>query len=151
MRNNHFGLKHLGSILCVTLLLTSCRSAGKRPDNTVHGSQASYILTATGLLQAYSSNLATADAKYRDKVIYLTGPVDEVESDLIGGYSVNLRAGAEWYDIVSCKFSTGQRDHLVKLSRGNYVRIKGRCSGKIPTLTLSECVLVDEKGAPLDE
>lgn len=147
--NSGFSFAHLNIILCLAILLTSCRSAGKSPDTSVKGSQASYILTATALSEAYTANLSVADAKYKDKIIYLTGAVDFVESDLAGGYTLNLSASAQWYDIITCKFSKDQMDDLLKLTKGSYVRIKARCSGKSSVLTLTDCILVDEKGAPL--
>lgn len=146
---SHVGLKSLYGLCCLAALLISCKSTGKPPDTSVRGSQASFILPATALFQAYDSNLVAADGKYRDRVIYITGAVDIVESDLRGGYSVTLQAGAGWDQVVNCEFSKGQVDYILKLTRGSYVRIKGRCSGKIPTLTLSDCLLVDEKGTPL--
>ena len=149
MSNRCPGFKHLSVICCLAILLTSCRSTGRKPDTSVKGSQASYILTATALSEAYSADPSAADAKYKDNIIYLTGAVDYVESDLSGGYTLNLSASARWYDIITCKFSKDQMDDLLKLTKGSYVRIKGRCSGKSPVLTLTDCILVDEKGAPL--
>jgi hypothetical protein len=107
------------------------------------------VLTATGLFQAYAKNEAAADEKYKNKVIYLTGQIASVESNLSSGYVVNVLADINSGDVITCRFPKDQSDFLVRLSMGGYVRIKGRFSGRIPVLTLQECILVDEKGAPL--
>ena len=149
--DNHIVVRRLCTVSCLLLQLVSCRSSGRRGDNSVRSSQASYILTASALARAYADDPAAADTKYKDKVIGLTGGVDDVESDLAGGYTLNLQAGTEWYDVITCKFPKGPANDLLKLTRGSYVRIKGRCSGKSPVLMLVDCILIDEKGAPLGD
>ena len=142
-------VKYPALIYCGLALLLSCRSSGKKSDGGVRGSQASYTLTAVGLSEAYAADPVAADAKYKDRVIFVTGSVDHVETDLTGGYTVSLRCGSEWYDVLTCKFSKTQEAALQRLTTGSYVRVKGRCSGRSPVLTIGECVLVDEKGSPL--
>jgi len=133
----------------LALLFCSCRSAARKSELSVRDSQASYVLTATALADDYAGNPAAADDKYKGKVLFVTGAVDYGEEDLKGGYVLNVRAGTEWYDVVSCTFSKTQLNDLLKLTRGDYVRVKGRCAGKNPAVSLTDCILVDEKGAPI--
>lgn len=149
MSNGKLRLRQAYSVVCVGILLCSCQPANKRQAGTVRDTQASYTLTATALWRAYASDEVAADSKYKDRVVYLTGQVENVESDLMDAYLVRLRAGTNWGDIVSCKCSRSQMDQLTKLTKGSYVRIKGRCSGKMPIPTMVDCLLVDEKGSPL--
>lgn len=135
--------------LLAVLLLFSCRQAENRSIGTVRDTQASFAVTATGLAQAYADDEAAADRRYKGKVIYLTGQVDNVESDLMDSYLVKLRTGVNWGDMVSCRFPKSRETGLTRLTQGSYVRIKGKCSGKAPELTLVDCILVDEKGSPL--
>lgn len=140
---------HASALFSAVLLLISCRQVDNRTNGTVRDTQASFTVTATGLAQAYANDATAADRRYKDKVIYLTGQVENVESDLMDSYLVSLRTGVNWGDLVSCKFPKTQEEHLTRLTKGSYVRIKGRCAGKAPVLTVADCVLVDEKGSPL--
>ena len=151
MPNDHCGMRRLYAVYSLVLLLSACQSSDKRHESSVRESQGSFVLTATGLFQAYESDETAADMRYKGKVLYVTGKIVDVESDLMGGYSVSLLADIRSGGIVSCKFSAGQLNYLAKLTTGDYARIKGRFSGKAPVLTVADCVLVNEKGTPLGD
>ena len=136
-------------VLFLVCSLISCKRPASRPTESVRETQASFTLTATGLARAYADDEIAADRRYKGKVIYLTGQVENVESDLMDSYLVRLRTGVNWGDLVSCRFPKAQEQHLTRLIQGSYVRIKGRCVGKTPALMIQECILVDEKGSPL--
>lgn len=97
-------------------------------------------LTAEELQRAYDDNAIGADAKYRDKVLDLTGPVSRVVRVGLGRARVELSAarGSE----IDCEFADNL-DALAALVPGDTVVIRGTCRGEDDgTVTLEGCALL---------
>jgi hypothetical protein len=101
-------------------------------------------VTAAQFYRAYDEDDEQADRVYKDKIIELTGTVDEVDTDDENGptYTVYLRGGRR-DSVVNCEFlkSPDVRARLGQLKKGDTVRIRGKCPGG--DSGLEGCVLVE--------
>jgi hypothetical protein len=100
-------------------------------------------VTAVQFAKAYEGDEDQADRQYKNKVLEVTGTVQEVDFNRGEGdtYTVLLKAGPE--DTVSCEFAKDPavRARLVQLMPGQQVTIRGKCLGG--SSTIEACVLVE--------
>ena len=101
----------------------------------VKNAAASIRLTAIQFARAYDDNEERADALYKNKILEITGTVEEV--DFVGGddtYVVILKAGPD--DSVHCEFAKdpATRARLAQLKPGDNVSIRGKCLGGSSTI-----------------
>jgi tRNA_anti-like len=99
-------------------------------------------VTAVQLATAYDNNFEQTDAYYKDKVLDVTGTVEEaiVDEEDDDTYTLRLRGGRQWASIV-CEFAkdAGVRAQLKQLRPGAQVTIRGKCTAGG---TLIACVLL---------
>ena len=94
-------------------------------------------ITADALAKAYTANEKTADAKFLNRAIKVTGVVKEIEKNSDGGVMVILNTGDPAMD-VQCAL----RDKVVSPVAGQSIVIKGFCSGSgITGVSLTDCVI----------
>lgn len=92
-------------------------------------------VTAIQFARAYDDDEKRADALYKNKVLEVTGTVEEV--DFVNGdetYTVILKAGQD--DQVHCEFAkdASTRARLAQLKPGDKVVIRGKCLGNGPAI-----------------
>jgi tRNA_anti-like len=108
------------------------------------GSDGVIRVSAVQFARAYTQNERRADATYKNKVLEVTGTVQEVsvEED-VEEYAVLLVGGGEDFDSVGCSFGKNPaiRAALMRLKPGDTVIIRGKCMGFGPSL--AGCVLVN--------
>jgi hypothetical protein len=96
-------------------------------------------VTAVEFARAYDQDDDRADARFKNKVLEVTGTVEEL--DLTGEtYTVVLKGIPD--DSVNCEFAKDPnvRARLVRLKPGDTVTIRGKCLGGT---SLEACVLVE--------
>jgi hypothetical protein len=97
-------------------------------------------VTAGRFAKAYDDDEDRADRLYKNKVLEITGVVDEL--DFTGEtYSVHLRAGRDL--TATCEFAKAPdvRARLARLKPGDQVTIRGKCLGG--EAAIEACVLVE--------
>jgi hypothetical protein len=97
-------------------------------------------VSAVQFAKAYQGDEDRADQWYKNKVLDVTGAVDEL--DFTGEtYTVHLKAGPE--DTVNCEFAKDPnvRARLAGLRPGDTVTIRGKCLGG--GASIEACVLVE--------
>ena len=104
------------------------------------GADGAVRVTPFQFAKDYDDDEDTADFKYKNRVLEITGTVHEV-SFLGETYTVLLRAGGE-DDTVDCEFAKNPdvRARLAQLKPGDTVTIRGKCLGG--GATIEACVLV---------
>jgi hypothetical protein len=98
-------------------------------------------VTAAQFYKLWDDDEDRFDAVYKDKIIEITGTVDEL--NFAGDtYTVLLKAGMP-DETVDCEFAKDPnvRARLAQLKPGDQVRIRGKCLGDGPTL--EACILVE--------
>lgn len=98
-------------------------------------------VTASKLSLDYEENSVAADKKYKNKILYVTGNVYEVDEDLWGTIYVTLENNRHSGG-VRCYFSDTHKDRIADLSKGEKIKVKGKCVGKsIFYAALERCVI----------
>jgi len=104
----------------------------------VQSQEAVYTLSARSLYAEYKQNEVAADAKYKDKVVIVSGRITNIGKDFADTAYVIL-AGDEYFG-VQCMFAKGEEGVVAQLSKGETVTIKGVVSRLvIGSLLLNSC------------
>ena len=112
----------------------------KKPLDT-HDQNADFDVSATVLVQEFLNNEEAAAKKYVDKLLIVTGPIKEI----------NMEASTLFLDAsdpsatVTCSFYTSENEHLKKLKPGDWVSVKGKCTGKLIDIVMNNCILTNSQ------
>lgn len=96
-------------------------------------------ITAPLLLQAFENNEDSANLKFGDKIIMVTGTVSTVAQDSTG-YSVYLK-DKDAVSGIMCRFDRTAFNPAMA-SVGSEVSIKGLCSGYLMDVVLDRCSIM---------
>lgn len=116
-------------MLGVLLILFTplCFSCDSGPRRVSVSEAASLSVSPDELLSDYLKNEVASDAKYKDKVITVTGTIHSIKH--AGSRPVvNLLAG-NGRGVIQFYLSEDASAAVAKLERGQQTTIKGRCSG----------------------
>ena len=98
-------------------------------------------MNAVQLYQEYNANQVAADAKYKGKILSVSGTVNDVGIDIIDTPYVMLGT-EQLLSAVQCMFSKQDESMLAQLSKGQSLRIQGKCDGLgIISVMLSNCLI----------
>ncbi len=128
-----------GAILCLLLAVRGYYLYHK-PRAGVAAASADAALTAASLYTAFLQNEQAATGKYLGKVIEVTGTVTELDKDASGMRSVLLSAG-NVPGGVNCSLAPATGQSLPRLEKGATIRVKGRCSGFLMDVNLTDAVI----------
>lgn len=138
------GLKFVLVIILLGLLSGTLAEKGKSAMNNVDGatkqgetSQSAPIpqkeivnISAYKLYGDYEANEVSADAKYKDKTLNISGTIDSIGKDIMSNPFVALK-GQEYFGFVQCLFSRGDEQKLVNLSKGQGITLRGDSPSRI--------------------
>jgi len=101
-------------------------------------------VTVEELVSAYEADEKTADARFVNQILKVTGAVDRIEvKDILDIHYITLiSAEKPLLQSVRCMFDKGHGDSLYQLIRGQRVTVQGRFDGSIIELRLRDCILV---------
>ncbi|SDD93020.1 OB-fold protein [Niabella drilacis] len=111
----------------------------KSPD--VKAERAAITTNAPALVAAFSSDEPSANRKYVEKIIAVTGTVTGVKIDTAGQATVFLD-GNDPMAAVTCSFYDTETATVKKLTPGQQVTVKGVCTGKLMDVVLNKCSIV---------
>jgi tRNA_anti-like len=99
-------------------------------------------VTAKELYDDYRTNALSADTKYKDKVVQVTGTVHRVEKDNFRRVAVELETEGD--AVIRCDFPRDAAAQVEKLKNEQKVTIRGRCKGrgKKDEIRFEDCILV---------
>jgi hypothetical protein len=107
-------------------------------------------VTAQQLDKDYDENAVSADRKYKDKVLEISGKVARVNRDRFGKSWVEFDVD-ESTAIIKCEFGRDSQDDLAKVDVKKNVVIRGKCKGKTvgrgkkeDEIVLTDCFLVSK-------
>ena len=101
---------------------------------------AAYTLTADQLYSEYDSNQVAADAKYKDKVVEISGSIGGIGKDITDTAYVII-GGTGMLNGVQCMFPKGQETAIGNLSKGQQITAKGEVSSKIGNVLVRNCTI----------
>ncbi len=92
-------------------------------------------ITAIELMSAYSNDETSANAKYLNKVVRVSGTIKDIKQDSLGSYSIDLESGSE-LGVVSCLLDKRHNDDAKGVQPGSNVSVTGLCTGALMDVVL---------------
>lgn len=134
--------KHIASLVVLVLLgILAVGSTDTDTDTQKVQSQApNYTISADQLYSDYNSNEVAADAKYKGKVVIVSGRIQDIGKDIVDDAYIII-GGEGFLDRVQCMFTKGQQSSVASLSKGQHVRVKGEVAGKMGNVLVNKCTL----------
>ncbi|RYE00373.1 MAG: hypothetical protein EOP54_00275 [Sphingobacteriales bacterium] len=96
----------------------------------------SEAITATSLVKAFEENEAAANKKYLNKVMDVSGTVQEISQNQDGQMVIILASEDNPLAGVQCTM----RESIANIKTGDQLTIKGFCNGFVMTVILSDCI-----------
>ena len=107
-----------------------------KPHKDVSGAKADIAINANVLYKQYNENEAVADHRFLNKIIVVTGRIDDISRT--DSTCIVLLKQEDETGGVSCNLFDHTNTHL---QQGNKLTIKGRCTGFLMDVALTDCVV----------
>lgn len=116
-----------GLVVIAGLALYAYKEYNRRQKD-VTGLKPEFTFSAVDLIKEFTINEKMANEKYLDKIIEVNGIVKESKKDEKGFYSIVL-GDTLAMSSVRCSMDSMHNDALKNIVTGNYLSIKGICTG----------------------
>jgi len=131
--------------LGILLLLLAAAGWGyyqyQRPHQSAAGETANVTIPADSLYAQYAGDEKSCDAKYLGKVVQVSGQLSEVQHS--GQSEVWILAtGTAGTGGVNCQLFPGEKVPEPHPKPGDQVTVKGRCTGFLMDVNLSDCIVI---------
>ena len=112
-----------------------------KPHRDIDAEKPVAALTANQLFDAFDADEAAANASYLDKVVEVSGTIDEVAEDSEGNTLVILAADNAMMGGVSATIDPNVGEFSAEA--GAEVTLKGRCTGMLMEVVMTNCFPVE--------
>jgi hypothetical protein len=134
------------ALLALTLMLVGCQKT--KPPAPPAPTGPAISVKAGDLLKEYSTNAVAADAKYKGKVVQVTGKFGSAQKVPVMGYEVQV-LGEDTGDLglsaVHAFIVESAEADVAKLQQGQNVTIQGTCDGVVlAQVKLSKATVVNK-------
>ena len=116
-------------------------SSAQSNQNTAVQQTPAMQVTATQLAADYKANQVAADAKYKGKVIEVSGTIDTIGEDIMNNPYVSLDDG-DIITSVQCSFNQSDQAQLASLQKGAQINLEGTVQGDVVEVSLNNCSIV---------
>ncbi len=93
-------------------------------------------VAAREIVKEFQLNEKTANGKYLNKAVVVTGEVSDIKTDQAGQITVTLKSD-DTFSNVFCTLKSGN----LKPEIGKTIRVKGICNGFLSDVVLNEAIL----------
>jgi hypothetical protein len=137
-------MRSLTLLLALTVALPGCttRTAPKPKP----AAEPPVVVKAGDLLKEYAGNAVAADAKYKGKVLRVSGKFGSAQKAPLFGYAVQLLpedAGDVNLSAVQCFIHESAEADVAKLQSGEMIALEGTCDGQaVGQVKMSKCTVV---------
>jgi len=137
--------KHVLSVLVLTVFALLGAGSLKtdkekaEEDKKVENEAASVTVTSQQIFSDYEANEVSADDKYKDKVVAVSGEVTGIEKNPITDAMYIKLATSNQFISVDAYFSDSHKEDLKKAKKGDRVTLKCRCKGMVLSVQLESC------------
>lgn len=121
----------------------SSDTAGERTTASVR-EESVLIVTAFKMAADYKANEVAADAKYKGKLVEISGTVDTIGKDVIDTPFIAF-ATENQYEIINriqCMFGSNDVEVLSSISKGQKITLRGKVSGALGNIIVKDCEIV---------
>ena len=110
----------------LTAFVVGCSSESGTSD--VSSQNVAYTVSANKIYAEYKANEVKADAKYKDKVIVVTGKVTDIGKDIMDQPYLVV-GGTGFLDGCQCTFADSAVGDISNVNKGDKVSVKGKVTG----------------------
>lgn len=114
-----------------------------KPHRDISQEEPDYTYSSDELYNDYVSDEEAANAKYLDKVIQVSGPVDMVEINQGGDINITLNAEEAMMGGVSATVDSRFKEQAESIEDGDQITLKCRCTGMLMDVVLVDCSIVE--------
>ena len=97
-------------------------------------------MVASDLFSEFETDETTANSRYLNTVVRVTGTVIDVSFDSEEELSILLETDSPIFG-VSCSMESGQMSRLKDIKTGDQITVKGICTGMLSDVVLNRCVV----------
>lgn len=101
-----------------------------------------FVISASDLRKAFEENEADASAKYINKVVEVTGIIENFKTGEENVLSIILKTGSDFSSVI-CTVPSGT--YPPHLNPGSEITMRGECSGFLMDVLLNNCVIINDK------
>ncbi|MCK0160518.1 OB-fold putative lipoprotein [Allomuricauda sp. F6463D] len=112
-----------------------------KPHVNVAESDPDLVLLSQTLLEDFESDEISANTKYLEQIIQVTGKIQKLGT-ANGNGTITLNNGDSMGSII-CHLSGTENKKMVSLREGQEIMVKGICTGYLMDVILINCVLVN--------
>ena len=112
-----------------------------KPHVNVAETSSDISLSANDIIKDFSSDENTANSKYLEKIIEVSGTISELKIENEKGI-VSLKTNDDFGSIL-CHLSTEETKKITTLKEGKTIKIKGICTGYLMDVILVKCVIIN--------
>ena len=128
-------------VLALIAAVAAWKYTFKVSESNVASHKTEVTIDASRLLQAFETNEDSANLKYLDKVILVSGTVGSITKDSLG-YTVYLKEEDAISGIV-CSFDKSSFDSAL-VKPGAQINVKGICMGYLMDVQMNKCYIVEQ-------
>ncbi|PHR20652.1 MAG: hypothetical protein COA38_19365 [Fluviicola sp.] len=103
----------------------------ERENNTIQ---------ALVLAEEYENNEVSADVKYKNKILFVDGVIEDISKDLFDKIFITLE-GYELFGSVTCYVNDPEK--VMTLSKGMRIVVRGRCDGTLLGVNMNDCEIIE--------
>ncbi len=109
-----------------------------KPVSSTKSKHADLIIRSEDLFNEFSNDENTANKKYLDKIISISGEVTTIANE--DGLSiVTLKTNSDMFGVI-CKIESND-DKVKTLKAGDNIKVKGSCTGMLMDVVMVRCVI----------
>jgi len=128
----------IGAIVVIAIAVGVALYMYNKPHKDIAGSEADVKIEAVMLFDNYTQDEVTANAKYLDKVISVSGTVGSINRENAEEPSLNLNTN-DMMGVVTCQFLPEHAYELDNIQEGDKITVKGQCTGMLMDVVLIRC------------
>jgi DNA/RNA endonuclease YhcR with UshA esterase domain len=113
-----------------------------KPHIDVADVKADVIVTAENLFTEFSTDEATANAEYLDKIIQVKGSIQKLSIE--NGIAIVTLKTEDDFGSVQCNLSTEAKNDFNLLKENELVTVKGICTGYLMDVVLVKSEIVNQ-------
>lgn len=97
-------------------------------------------IDSKALFSEYKSNEVRADEKYKGRILIVSGYIDSIGKDILDDMYITLKTEEVIFS-TQCFFDKRHASALAKLNKGDFVKVRGLCKGKLGNVLVKDCIL----------
>ena len=143
----HKGLAITLAIVCIIIVGVSSDESNNtvQTESKVSEQKVENVMEVDHLQlhQEYMDNPISADAKYKGKILKLTGTVGTIDREIAGNTYITFEI--DFLKGIRVTFKKSEESKVAQLKKGQQVTVQGECTGTLlsTTVALNNCEIVE--------